>query len=255
MRQLGKRNATRDARDVAVMLQKHGMRCTSALDYWDQLTCLHYGGRHSITDHFRYAAATLTDYWTWAGAPFAAAAAVTLEDSLLKVRTSAGQRSFLYYNIGTVPAGCKLASVALYANAVDVYCGLRIDDATDNNYVELVLCVSQASPTQWIVRRRHRTGGGVVVVNDGDAMTIPTAMVLHMHLVGAPFISWDVDSYLHTPFGITGTMTKQAATLSGGGFAPRRCGLVFDNTIDDGNGWNHIVDWVDIDNDDAWLGA
>ncbi len=253
MRQLGKRNATRDARDVAVMLQKHGMRCTSALDYWDQLTCLHYGGRHAVTDHFRYAAATLTDYWTWAGGVFSAPAAVTIEDSLLKVRMSAGGASFLYYNIGDVPAGCKLASVGLLSNTVGTYCGLRIDDDTDNNYVDLVLRVSAASPTQWIVRRRYRTGGGAVVTSDGDAMTIPTAMVLHMHLVGAPFISWDVDSYLHTPFGITGTMTKQAATLSGGGFAPRRCGLVFVNSSDGEE--NAVVDWVDIDNDDAWLGA
>src|SRR5512136_1031829 len=96
--QLGKRNLNADARELAVVMRQRSLRATSALDYWDQLTCFHYGKRFGITDHFRYAAATLTDYWTWAGAPFAATSATTLEDSLLKVQIAAGARSFLFYN-------------------------------------------------------------------------------------------------------------------------------------------------------------
>ncbi len=255
MRQLGRRNATRDARDVAVMLQEHGMRTTSALDYHDQLTTLHYGKRFDITDHFRYATANLTDNWTWAGAPFAAAAAVTIEDSLLKVSMPVAKRAFLYYNIGTIPTGCKLASVGLWTYTVGVACGLRLDDGSDNNYVEVVLYCSQASPTQWIVQRRYMVGGISAPAVNGDAMTIPTAMLLHMHLSGTKWSSWTVDSLLHTPHGITGTMYKQTAALSGVRWTPTRCGLVFDNLADRSHDCNGIVDWVDIDNADAWLGA
>jgi hypothetical protein len=255
MRQiLGKRNLNADARELAVTMKQRSMRTTSALDYWDQLTTLHYGGRHHVTDHFRYVAATLTDYWAWAGAPFAAPAAVTLEDSLLKVNMPVAGRAFLVYDIAAVPTGCKLASVALWANTVGVACGLRIDDGTDNNYAEVVLRVSAVNPTQWAVQRRSRVGGGAVTTNNGDAMTIPTAMVLHMHLSGTKWSDWGIDSYLHTPFGITGTMYKETAARSAT-WTPTRCGLVFDNLADQSVDCNGIVDWVDLDSDDEWLGA
>jgi hypothetical protein len=256
MKQLGKRNATRDARDMAVMLQTHGMRTTSALDYWDQLVTLHYGKRHGPIDHFRQTAiANLAETWAWAGAPFGAPAQYEITNSLLRVNCDMGERAFLYYRIASVPTGCKVASVALGLsnNTAGIFCGLRLDDGSDNNYVEVVLYLSSTTPDVWTVRRRYRTGGGAVATDDGSAMTIPTAMVLHMHLDGTPYASWDVDALLHTPMGIGGTMRAGTGQLTGITFAPTRCGLVFDNSADDGSQNWMIADWIDIDSDDAWM--
>lgn len=253
MRRLGLGNIQADARRLRPLMFQTGIRTTSALDYWDQLTCLHFGHRdRPITDHFRGTA--IDNPWTWAGAPFDTPDQIEVGDSLLRVNCDAGERAFLYYDYADVPTGCKLASVALglSSDVAGIFCGLRLDDGSDDNYVELTLYLSSTTPDQWIVRRRYRTGGGGVGTNDGDTMSIPTAMVLHMHLTGTKWSSWDIVSLLHTPFGITGTMYKQGSSRTAT-FTPTRCGLIFDNAADQSNTNWMAVDWCDLNTDDEWL--
>jgi len=244
VKQLGQRNATRDVRDVAVMMQAHSMRTTSALDYWDQLVTLHYGGRAGICAHFREATIAETAM-AWAGAPFAAPAAATFADSILTV-TTAG-RAFLFQDMAATNTYDKLASVALVTNTVGDYVGLRLDDGSDNNYLEVVLYCSQASPTQWIVRTRRREAGAVTT-QDSDILYSPPGYVLRMYMSGTRWSAWNAYPMLHTNMGFGGNMLKPGVLLGGEdlAFTPTRAGVVF-VAGDIGNAnMTGKADWFDI---------
>jgi hypothetical protein len=247
VKQLGQRNATRDVRDLAVMHQKHSTRTTSALDYWDQLVTLHYGGRAGICAHFREGTIAETTM-AWAGAPFAAPAAATFANSILTV-TTAG-RAFLFQDMAATNLYDKLASVALVSNTVGDYVGLRLDDGTDDYYLEVVLYCSQATPTQWIVRTRRREAGAVTT-QDGDTLPTDPGFVLRMdmYFAGAAWANnWNALPVLHTNMGFAGRMDKPSVLLGGGNltFVPTRAGVVFVAGAPGETSAVGKVDWFDI---------
>ena len=226
-RQFGQRNKARDAKDIHVLMRQAGMLTTSALDYWDQLSTLHYGTRVGICSHFRESTIAETGM-AWAGAPFVVPASVTLENSVLSVGLLTGN-AFLFQTLRPANTYDKLASVALSSSVVDDMVGLRLDDATDNNYLEVLLRVSQASPTLWTVRTRRRTGGGAVTTQDADDMHTPPGFVLRMDMVGTPWEAWNAYPALHTNWGFRGRMYKPFVALGGPdlAFTPTRAGVIF----------------------------
>lgn len=244
-RQLGTRNVPRDARQMHVLQRQNSMRTTSALDYWDQLVTLHYGTRDGICSHFREATIAETGM-AWAGAPFAVPGVVALANSILYVSTI--NRAFVYQNMAATNEEDKLGSVALQSNTLNDQVGLRVDDGTDNNYMEINLRLSQASPTLWGVRTRRRTGGGAVTTQDSDDMHTDPGFVLHMVFTGTLWEAWGVVPWLHTNMGFGGTMRKPAVMLGGANlaFTPTRAGIVFNPGAEGETYMEAHADWFDI---------
>jgi len=220
----------------------------SDLEMWERLTTYHYGGVAAVNDHFRGSA--LLAGWNWAAAPFVVPT-FSLADSILTVSFAAANRAFLYQSVPEIAINNsdKLASVSLLANTVDFGAGLRLDDGSDNNYVEVVLRVSQVSPTQWAVQGRSRIGGGAVNTVNGDALDAPLAYVLLMNVYGQMWNGWGIYPHLKTPMGHHAEMFKPAADPAGGAavWTPTRVGLIFDN-VAGGKAWEKaFVDWCILD--------
>jgi len=242
-RQFGLRNASHDARAIHVMQRQNSVLTRSALDTWDALVTLHYGGRAGICAHFREATVAESGM-AWAGGVFAVPAAVTLENSILTA-TTAG-RAFLYQLMAAANHYNKWASVALASYVVGDFVGLRLDDGSDDYYLEVVLRVSQASPTQWQVRTSRRTGGAVTT-QDGDTLCSPPGYVLKMHMAGTQWTDWNAYPMLHTNMGFEGNMLKPGVLLGGAdlAFTPTRAGIVF-YAGDQETSMVAKADWFDI---------
>lgn len=209
-------------------------------DLWERLTTYHYGGTAAITDHFR--GSTLDATWGWAGAPFSVPGNVAVADSLVETRNNVGNRSFL--QVAAAPAAITWAHVALRSANVGVAVGLRCDDGTDNNYVEVVLRISQATPCQWQEQIRWRIGGGAVNSANGDALNDPHLYVVEMSLSGTLWTNWDGVARLRHWCG-PGRMVKAQGPV-GLGWTPTRTGLIFDWTLA-GSVWDTLyVDWCDL---------
>lgn len=189
----------------------------------------------------------------WAGAPFATPTDVMLLDSILRVMIDDGNRAFLYQPMKSWQIMDKLASVALRSAHLGDQVGLRLDDGTDNNYIEVNLRCSQASPTLWAVRTRRRAGGGAVTTQDGDDMHTDPGNVLRMWLDGTPFDeedTWNVIPGLHTNMGFEGLMFKPLASLAANAFIPTRAGIIFDPPAE--GELVALVDWFDIGRPWRW---
>jgi len=225
MRKLGERHLAPDTRVLGVTLRERAVRTTSALDYWDQLMTLHYGKRPLITDHFREA--TLSDNWTWAGAPFAAPTAQSQANSVSLVTMVGALRSFMY--LPTITTADKYLSLSLGGYSGGLFGGLRLDDGTDNNYFEVRLVVATATPTTWKVQAAQRAGGGAITTADGDEMNIPVAHILRMNLQGTKWSAWGCRPVLHSPIGLSGFMYKPYTDLGAGAlnWTPTRVGIVY----------------------------
>lgn len=230
----------RDNRQVVDAQAPHHFP-NSDLDMYERLTTYHYGGLSAITDHFRGAA--LLAGWTWAGAPFVTPVTVIVSNSRLRVSFNAAGRGFLYQ---AVAPSTKYASIGLASVTVGFAAGLRLDDGSDNNYAEVVLRVSQASPTQWAMQARYRVGGGAVTTADGDAISEPDLYVVRMLTAGAYWGAWGFKPLLYGRHG--GAMWKPNTDLAAGAaaWAPTRAGLIFDNTAGAGVSELAYVDWCDL---------
>jgi hypothetical protein len=244
-KRLGTRNIAPDARQAHVLGRQGSYLTRSVLDTWDALTALHYGGREGICSHFREGTIAETGM-AWAGAPFAVPGTVNLENSVLLAVTLT--RSFLYQPLPATNTYTKRASVALFSVTLNDLVGLRLDDASDNNYLEVVLMVSQASPTQWTVRTRRRTGGGAVTTQDGDAMNTDPGFILAMVMTGTRWSAWNAYPALNTNMGFAGRMFKPYTTLGAVNlaFTPTRAGIVFEPGAIGETNLFALVDWFDI---------
>jgi len=184
----------------------------------------------SWTDIFNYNDSPTEHGWAWASdSPFVTPATVdTSGQGVLRVGFSgASDRAFLYRS--GAPSDADLyAMLALASTAVDFAVGLRLDAGDDDDYVEEVLRVSQASPTQWAVQIRWRTGGGSVSTADGDAMSVALAYVLDLQIDGTTWSAWHARPRLRGPLG--GLMWKPNSGPTGSSltWTPTRYGLTFD---------------------------
>ena len=222
----------------------------SVLELWEWLTCYHYGGITGITDHFRGAA--LLANWNWAGAPFVVPGSIVVQDSILRVgNIAAASQSFLYQAAPAITINNidKYASVGLNAQTVGFGGGLRMDDGTNNNFIEVVLLVNQFSPTLWEIRARGALGGVPAGPAISDTLNLPISYLLRMDIFGTIWTAWSVYPELHHPFGHLGRMWKPAIDVfaAGGNFTPTRVGLIFDNSPTAGT-WERVyVDWCTLE--------
>jgi len=121
--------------------------------------------------------------WSWAGTPFVTPAVSYIGTSYLQLQHSvSGGRAFL---LPPSPAPTQtmknLFGIATMwsMNAQNTYVGYRLDDGTDNNYLEQVLA-TDSSQNSYRLLTRTRSGGGTVTVT--TVMTIPRIYVHRMSL-------------------------------------------------------------------------
>ena len=103
----------------------------------------------SPTDHF----ATFSSVWAWASSPFDGApsyAETSTFPGLLLLRDGyTTHKNFAYRACGSDVDMCARLSCG-----IDSYVGLRIDDGSDNNYIEMRF-------TAMLITQRYRSGGDI----------------------------------------------------------------------------------------------
>jgi len=104
---------------------------------------------------------------TWAGAPFSGAPTVNVTNSLLlPYSATAGNRYFGYFAVSGASSDITLI-VRMYKRSIGtLFSGIRYDDGTDNNYVELGLYNNSSFSSTSMPRVYQVTGGGGVVTTD-----------------------------------------------------------------------------------------
>jgi len=184
----------------------------------------------SWTETFDYDDEPTNHGWTWANdSPFVTPATVDTSGlGVLRVGFSgASDRAFLY-RAGAPSDADLYAMLALTSTAVDFAVGLRLDAGDDDDHVEVVLRVSQASPTQWAVQIRWRSGGGSVSTASGDAMNSPQDYVLDLQVEGTTWSGWHARPRLRGPFGGLMWKPNDGPVVNSLTWTPTRYGLVFD---------------------------
>ncbi len=136
--------------------------------------------------------------WAWAGTPFITPPTVNyLQSGMQCIGYTVASRSFVYKSY-TANQRNHLAQASVYRLDVGGYVGFRIDDGTDNNYVELVQ--APQSDGSFGFTRRTRTGGGAPVVTMLKSFVTPIPWaVLYCYLSGTLHSAWGVDFYIQGP--------------------------------------------------------
>lgn len=178
----------------------------------------------TIQTHFDGAA--MPAGWAWAGAPFVTPATIGFAtDSLMNMGFGAAQglaRGFLY-RTDDEDQGAKRVLFAPQSFIDLTYFGVRMDDGTDNNYVESVLRKTAAADTYELVSR-HRIGAGAPVVAVQKTWSaLPMFYEVSVGLWGALWGAWGYNTELgiNAPavdaYGIIGalawTCTRQGVTF------------------------------------------
>ena len=184
-------------------------------------------------DHFR--SGVIPAGFAWAGAPFAGAPAFITwaqSGSYLYVTADVGQQHFLYRTIGA--DGERYVACRMGGSA-NTTIGLRIDDGTDNNYMEALITPTTAARS-WDheLKYRWRVGAGAVTTSgiSGYLRSGELVSLYLLHSAEAQYILYMIPEYGGTLDGITPGV--------GGNFVASRIGLIYE-----GNGWPAVVDWLD----------
>jgi hypothetical protein len=142
--------------------------------------------------------------WQWAGAPFITPPETVLREGTIYAARgyTSPSRSFLYTT--TVPTSTWPA-IRPYTAAMSVNaCGIRVDDGSDNNYVETVLTIPNATRIPE-VRLRWRVSGGtiedVLCSNMSGWWLMGWGVALMLELEGSLWSSWRGRPRVVTPYG------------------------------------------------------
>jgi len=215
-----------------------------------------FAGR-SFDDGFDYD--TLPSTYHWAGSPFISLSAgtgantysLTTYNSSFWYDIRSGNRSFLYRS-GSPSAGGSSNGGLVWAGglgstSVDGFTGIRLDDGTDNNYVESGL--TQLSGGNWAWQIRHRSGGGTVTkVTSTDNVNVPFVFNHLFWIVGTKWSSWTVYNYIAVPWSSPAILQmKKVSAGANFTFTPSRYGIV----IDTGGGSNLNIGTIDHWGEDA----
>lgn len=168
----------------------------------------------------------------WAGAPFVTPDTVNLTtytSVLTMADATAGDRAFLY--ISSAPTtGRGLLGVFGFSLGTDAFVGLRIDDGSDNNYVEAGIYGGGTS--KWLMRTYYRTGGGAVVTTTAtDAAIGPLMPQVLLNITGTRWTSWGFNGWLSYPQNQSAFLAQMnlVAGTTGLTWTPTRIGIAFRN--------------------------
>ena len=203
-----------------------------------RLVCSNLVNHQDVTDHWDVGS-SLGSAWSWAGAPFVTPASVTVNAAHIPsdvqvTSNGAGNRSFLKRSDGLANAYTRI-SQCLYSGTVGAYVGLRFDDGTDNNYLELALRYCAAF--QFDVISVTRTGGGAVTTTSRKVVELPVQHVLRIHLTGSLWSNWSASGsfYVNAHARLSWTI---AAGLT---WTPTRKGIIFQHTSSTADYF--LIDW------------
>jgi hypothetical protein len=180
-----------------------------------------------ITEDFT--GSSMPSGWSWAGSPFVTPPTVdyAVVGTLLRARSyTSAFRSFLFKSAPNLYAYSILCGFEV-GTQTGAYAGVRLDDGTDNNYVEVVWWnVWSASEPNIRVYLRQRTGGGAVVETEMTNMrqTMPLTFTrLTVVANGTRWSSWQPGVRLDNQyFRLSGYST--GSTVS---WTPSRAGVIF----------------------------
>lgn len=179
----------------------------------------------------------LSASWTgWAGSPFVTPTlSYTNPASVLKATfASAPSRAFLYHTNLTTKT--RTFRPTIFTNKVGAHIGLRIDDGTDDNYIEFCLRYCAVNQYDWILNQR--TGGGEPVITSYKTIEYPIWPLITISLFGTYWSNWMAQTYLR--FNGPGGYVNGPGALS---WTAARIGIVF-NHASGGESWQaYYVDW------------
>jgi len=174
--------------------------------------------------------------WAWAGSPFITPNYSLLRSFLKVNQFSGGDRAFLYRS-DAMFFHCLLAKVSMTTNSTAWSVGLRYDDGTDDNFVE-VLIRWQSHGKVWFVTR-HRVGGGSVTDTQRFTLDATGAFVIGLCPQGTLWSNWRAQYQLR--YRDAPNTAGLSTWISGLAWTPQRRGLVFTG---DTSGWRFTcVDW------------
>jgi hypothetical protein len=195
-------------------------------------------GYTSIDDHFDDA--TIPAWGSWAaylsGAPSGASTENLESNSAWHVNVGdddTGAKCFYYQAVTAAAAGQALARVMV---EYDSTVGIRMDDGTDNNYVEVY--VTHNSAYYINVVTRYRTGGGAVTTTTViTAIEKPIYRLLSLRATGTAWTNWSA----RLDFGVD-ALVYIATIVSGLAWTPTGVGLFFSKGTN-GTERGAFVDW------------
>lgn len=165
--------------------------------------------------------------FTWAGSPFVTPSTVSFAlPSQMFISNTGSWRAFLY---GALPtSNAYLQTVINYLAGTSNYgfVGLRYDDGSDNNYIELGLY--NYGWSYHVAKIYKRIGGGAVTeTTDAVNFYMPQMFVVSTAQYGTKWSSWGCNLNL----GLTGqgatALIAYRIGVSGLSFTPTRFGIVF----------------------------
>jgi len=127
--------------------------------------------------------------WTWASSPFVTPSFQTTGyPSLFAFGNNANARMFMYKSVASSNGHAVIASATALESGA--YFGVRMDDGSDNNYIEIVAVYNNASTFGF--QARWRIGGGGVSTSILQYMyNNSRLMTLGIQPVGTPWSNWN----------------------------------------------------------------
>ena len=185
---------------------------------------------HSGVVEEEFTANPVLGSWVWAGSPFGGTPAqvdVTSFPSWLYLGHSVASVRFFLYRTDGLSATDRFRMIQSTVTFPDgMYSGYRIDDGTDNNYVESSVRKTASVSTLEMITK-IRTGGGSVTtavrqyIND-----YPVLHFLDLSMSGTAWTSWNVSGLIG--FDSPGVNIYTIGT--GLTWTPSRRGIIFDTT-------------------------
>jgi len=159
---------------------------------------------------------------SWAGSPFVTPATGEAGYSALTIRFSGGtgQRAYLYQT--TNMTANKYANFSISTNTVGSYVGLRWDDGTDSNFVELRL--EYSGTNTYTIFINYVTGGGAAVKTANYSLSLPTPFIIRSLFFGTKWSSWG--TYAQFAHSASGQFVLVGGAPSGLTWTPARWGIV-----------------------------
>lgn len=168
--------------------------------------------------------------FAWAGAPFITPAVVDWAlPSHIRVGYSvtANERAFLY-KTKTPSTSSPLGIFSIASLTAGFGVGIRIDDGSDNNYIEALYTARTTSPTEFCIHTNYRTGGGAVTgVDHTGYWYMPISAMMALAIEGTRWSSWSARPLLY-PTGMGGTAWKNTI-VSALSWTVSRMGIIFDD--------------------------
>lgn len=194
-------------------------------------------GNIAWSNHFNSGA--IPAGWAWAGAPFATPSSIDATNSRIRWSSAsiAGGRSFLYRSAAPTIQIAHVGVTCFGTTGMSI--GLRWDDGSDNNYVEVVLyhnnIAGGQTNTAWL---RYRNGGGAIsYCTAGWAQPSYESQIISGQCEGTFWTSWAMRQLGYGALGDTGWGSSLSDIPISLTWTPTRCGI-----IGDANGSN--VTWT-----------